>query len=90
MSWRSPTRTVKGHCVAQTRGNRRKRACRRAVPAGSLRSGGHAGINSVAFQGRLTRASRLSPGFYTVTILATNALRHRSKPERLPFTIAAR
>ena len=49
-----------------------------------------AGINKVAFQGRLTRASRLSPGSYTVTIVATNALRQRSRPERLSFTIAAR
>lgn len=83
-------RKVKGHCVPQTRGNRRKPRCPRAVPAGSLRSGGHAGINNVAFQGRLTRARRLSPGSYTVTIVATDALSQRSKPQQLSFTIAPR
>jgi hypothetical protein len=60
------------------------------VPAGSLRSAGHSGINKVTFQGRLTRSRRLSPGFYTVTILATNALRQRSKPQQLSFTIVPR
>ena len=73
-------RTVKGHCVAQTRGNRRKRACPRAVPAGSLRFGGHAGINKIAFQGRLARASRLSPGYHTVTIVATDAWGNAPSP----------
>ena len=83
-------RKVKGHCVAQSRRNRRNRSCPRGIPAGSLRHSGHVGINKVAFQGRLTRASRLSPRAYTVTIVATNSLRQRSVPHHLSFTIDPR
>ena len=83
-------RKVKGHCVAQTRANRRNRSCPRGVPAGSMRHGGHAGINKVVFQGRLTRATRLRPGRYTVTIVATSSQGQRTRPQQLSFTIDPR
>ncbi|MGZ6616739.1 MAG: choice-of-anchor Q domain-containing protein [Solirubrobacteraceae bacterium] len=83
-------RKVKGHCVAQTRRNRRNRTCPRGVPAGSLRHGGHAGINKVAFQGRLTRTDRLRPGRYTVAIVATGSQGQRTRPQQLSFTIDPR
>lgn len=79
-------RKVNGKCVAQTRKNRRKRACRRTVTPGTLSFTGHAGTNRVFFQGRASR-SKLKPGSYTLVITATNAAGQHSSPKRLSFTI---
>lgn len=83
-------RRSKGRCVAQTKRNRRNRACVRIVAAGSLGLGGHAGSNRVSFQGRLTRVKRLALGRYSVSIIATDALGQRTKPQQLTFTIVRR
>ncbi len=79
--------TVKGKCVAQTRTNRRKRVCKRAVTAGMLSFAGHSATNTVVFQGRLSRLRKLKPGRYTLAITATNAAGQKSAPQKLSFTI---
>ena len=55
--------------------------------AGTLTFSGHSGTNKVAFQGRITRAQKLKPGRYTVTITATNSAGMSSAPASLSFTI---
>ncbi len=80
-------RTVNGKCVAQTRNNRRKHSCKRTLTRGTMTFSAHAGANKVAFQGRISRSKRLSPGTYTLIITATNAGGQRSGPKSLGFTI---
>ena len=86
----TPGRNAAGKCVAPTRRNRRRRHCTRLVPAGSLTFAGHAGLNRVAFQGRLTPRRRLALGRYILVISATSAGGLRSDPKRLSFTIVKR
>jgi hypothetical protein len=66
-------RKVNGKCVAQTRRNRRHKACERSVPSGSLSFSAGVGPHKLFFQGRLTRTKTLKPGTYALTITATNA-----------------
>ena len=80
-------RRVKGRCVAQTRRNRHRRACRRTIPQGVLAVAGHNGANKVAFQGRLSASKKLPPGQYTLAITATDSAGRRSQPEELTFRI---
>jgi hypothetical protein len=82
-----PGRRVNGKCVAQSKRNRDKRACKRTVFAGALAFTGHPGLNKVAFQGRLSRSRELKPGSYTMTITAVNATGQSSQPQTLSFTI---
>jgi Carboxypeptidase regulatory-like domain len=65
-------RELKGKCVAQTRKNRHKPACKRAVSAGALSFTGHGGVNRVVFQGRISSSKRLGLGSYTLLITAKN------------------
>ena len=87
----SPGRRVELHghkrCLAQTRKDRRARHCTRTVVAGTLVFTGHAGVNRVFFDGRLSRHHRLSPGRYELTITAVDAS-GSSSPRSLGFTIA--
>ena len=77
-----------GHsCVAEKKTNRRKRRCVRTLTRGTLSFAGHAGLNTLSFQGRLSHTKKLRPGIYTVVILATNSAGQRSTPVRLSFTI---
>ncbi len=55
-------RSVKGRCVAPTKTNRRKRACKRTIKRGTLSFAAHSGLNKLAFQGLLTRSKKLPPG----------------------------
>jgi hypothetical protein len=57
-------------------------------PRGTLSLNADAGANRVAFQGRLPRSKRLTPGRYTVTVTAS-AHGLSSAPRRLTFTIVA-
>jgi hypothetical protein len=59
----------------------------RTAQAGSISFAGHAGVNSVDFQGRLRHQPKLTPGRYTLVITATNAAGQRSGPKSLRFTI---
>jgi uncharacterized delta-60 repeat protein len=81
-------RKVHGRCVAQTRQNRHKPACRRTVTKGTLSFTGHAGKNSFSFKGRISRSNLLRPGRYTLVITATNSA-GVSKPQSLSFTIVS-
>ncbi|HUH80502.1 MAG TPA: fibronectin type III domain-containing protein [Solirubrobacteraceae bacterium] len=80
-------RKVNGKCVAQTRKNHSKHACKRTVTRGTLSFTGHAGKNKVSFQGRISHASRLKPGSYTLVITATNVAGQHSATTRLSFAV---
>ncbi len=81
-------RSVGGRCVAQTTGNRGKRACRRTITAGALTLQGHAGSDHVRFEGRVSSAKRLKPGRYTLVLRAI-AGGLTSAPRSLTFTIVS-
>jgi Calx-beta domain-containing protein len=83
----APGRTTHGHCVAQTKKNRKSRACSRVLTRGTLRMTGHAGRNRISFQGRLSRTRTLKPGRYTLVITAMNAAGQSSRSSALTFTI---
>jgi len=74
-------------CLAKAPKGRRGRSCTRTVAAGSLALAGHAGLDKVSFQGRISVSKRLKPGRYTLRIVATNAMGERSAPATLTFTI---
>lgn len=80
-------RRVSGRCVAQTHSNEHMASCRRYLTRGALRFSGHAGMSHVAFQGRISRTSRLPSGSYTLTISAVNAAHQRAAPRHLGFDI---
>ncbi len=82
-------RSVQGRCVAQTKRNRRKRACRRKVAAGGLSLSAVAGANRVHFEGRISAARKLTPGRYTLA-LSASAGGLTSARRTLAFTILAR
>jgi len=64
-------RRVGGKCKAVTRRNRGAKRCKRVVPTGKrIAFAGHAGRNTVRFQGRISRRSRLKPGGYTLQAIA--------------------
>jgi predicted phage tail protein len=79
-------RKVHGRCVAQTKKNRKSRACSSAVTKGTVHVDAHTGTNRIVVQGRLSR-SQLEPGRYTLAVVATNAAGQRSRPRSLMFTI---
>ncbi len=81
-----PGRSVGGRCLAQSRRNAHRHACKRLVKAGVLSLSAHAGLNAVAFQGRLSSSSRLPVGRYTLTLSASNAS-GRSGTAKVSFTI---
>ena len=81
-----PGRNVNDRCAAQTARNRSHTACTRSVPRGSVSFSAAAGPHKLAFQGRLGRTSKLTPGTYTLTITATNAAGQRAT-KTLSFTI---
>jgi hypothetical protein len=80
-------RKVNGKCIAQTRANRRRPACKRSVTQGTLTFAGHSGSNKVVFQGRLSRSKRLPLGAYAMRITALSPAGQRSAPRSLNFTI---
>lgn len=82
-----PGRRVKGRCVPASRHNRRAAGCRRTVSAGALALSGHAGVNRISFQGRISPTSKLRPGSSAVQITAVGATGLRSQPATLRFTV---
>jgi len=85
---RVPGRRVHGRCVARTNANSRKRKCTRTVTRGSFGFVGHGGLNTVRFQGRVSRSKKLKPGRYTLVITA-NTPGFGSTSTRLTFTIVS-
>jgi hypothetical protein len=79
-------RKVRGRCVAKTHRNRNARHCTRTVTRGTLVVNGHAGTNTVKFQGRISRSKKLRPGTYTLVITA-NGPSGAAAPQKLTFTI---
>lgn len=81
-------RRVAGRCVAPSRANRHRAACRRTVTVGTIGRPGHSGLNRIAFDGALAGGRKLAPGRYTVTITAVDPGSGAvSAPKRLTFTI---
>jgi streptogramin lyase len=78
---------VGGKCLAKNPRDTKGKRCTRTTAAGTISFKGHSGTNKVVFQGRVSRAKRLAPGRYTLTILATDSEEARSAPESLSFTI---
>ena len=85
MSCRAGARTAS--CVAPSRRNSAKPRCKRFVPAGSLAVAGHAGLDKVGFQGRLSRTTKLTPGNYTATVTARDSHGPKALARSLSFTI---
>jgi hypothetical protein len=79
-----------GKCVAQTKHNRHKHACKRTITAGALTfANAAAGTDSISFAGKLSNHKKLKAGRYTVAIEATNSSGH-SGTAKLHFTIVKR
>jgi alpha-tubulin suppressor-like RCC1 family protein len=78
-------RRAGGRCVAQTKSNQRNARCQRTVTVATLNRQGHAGRNSLHFEGRINREQKLPPGSYTLRIIAT-ANGVQSPPAILRFT----
>ena len=76
-----------GRCTSH-HNTRHDHTCPRPATAGSLSLAGHAGRNTVHFQGRLSRSRWLAPGGYSLTITAANGV-GRSTATALVFTIVA-
>jgi hypothetical protein len=83
----APGRRVGSRCVAQNHADRSAAHCTRIIAAGTLSLAGKQGINRVFFDGRLSAATKLATGHYTLSILATNPQGQRSAPAGLSFTI---
>jgi hypothetical protein len=79
-------RKVHGRCVAPARRNRRARRCTRTLTRGALSVNGHAGLNTLAFQGRVSSSEKLRPGSYTLVITA-RGVDGKAKSQPLAFTI---
>jgi alpha-tubulin suppressor-like RCC1 family protein/DNA-binding beta-propeller fold protein YncE len=73
-------------CLAKTREDARRKSCN-TVSGGTLSFTGRPGTDKVAFAGRISRADKLKPGRYELTITATSATRQSSAPVSLRFTI---
>ena len=76
-----------GGCAPKSKRNRNKPKCKRRVMIAALFFNGHAGVNKVRFQGRISRRKRLKPRAYVLAINAYNSAGQGSKTVRLRFTI---
>ena len=87
-----PGRRVGRLCLPPTRSLGANPRCTRFTRAGRLtRPNAKAGLNTLRFQGRLTRRKRLALGVYRVLIGAVDAAGNRSKSRRSrTFRIVAR
>jgi hypothetical protein len=83
---RVPGRRQGRRCLAPSHRNARRRRCTRIVTIATLSLTAHAGLDKVAFQGRVSRSRKLRPGRYTVLLRAANAA-GSSATRSLTFTI---
>ena len=86
---RSAGRRVKGRCMAVNPGNAGRRRCTRMVRAGAFSLPGHAGVNKVFFQGRLSNSKTLKPGTYSLVVSVRDARGLTSASRSLSFTIVS-
>jgi hypothetical protein len=82
-------RRVAGRCVAPGRGNAGRPRCERPLPVGNFAVPGHAGVNKVRFQGRLSGAKTLKPGSYLVSLTAREGHGPKVFSRSLSFTIVS-
>jgi hypothetical protein len=82
-------RRVAGRCVAPSHRNAGRPQCKRPLTVGSFALTGHAGLDSVGFQGRLSRSKTLKPGSYLVKLTARDARRLKVVSPSLSFTIVS-
>ena len=82
-----PGRRVNGRCVAVNGANRGRPRCKRSMPAGSLPISGHAGRDTVGFEGRLSGARKLTPGNFTATLTTRGTNGPRPLTRSVSFTI---
>jgi outer membrane protein assembly factor BamB len=85
-----PGRRLHGRCAAIPKhgplAHAHGRSCRRIVTAATLNFTGHRGLNTVRFEGRVSRRKLLRPGPYTLVVVAGGALMG-SVAQRVGFTI---
>jgi len=84
---RVPGRLLAGRCVAPSHSNAGRPRCKRTLTVGSFAVPGHAGLDSVGFQGRLSRSKTLKPGSYLVSLTARDARGQKIVSRSLAFTI---
>jgi hypothetical protein len=84
----STGRSVGGRCATETKANKHKHKCTISTPVGTLSFTGHAGTNTVVFDGRVSATQTLTPGGYSVGLAATNTAAQASATSSLSFTIA--
>jgi hypothetical protein len=82
-----PGRRETGSCVAPSKTNRGRPRCNRSVIVGSLALPGHAGTDTIRFQGRLSRSRQLTPGNYTVSVTSHDSHGLKTLTRSLSFTI---
>jgi hypothetical protein len=67
---RATGRKLPSRCVAQSKSDRTDPRCTRTVTAGTIAFAAHAGLNSVRFQGLISKREHLRPGNYTLLLSA--------------------
>ena len=82
-----PGRRVAGRCVAPGHRNGGGPRCKRTLLIGSLAVPGHAGLDNLRFQGRLSGTKTLKPGSYVVSLTALDAHGLKVVSRSLSFTI---
>jgi hypothetical protein len=82
-----PGRRVGGRCVAPGHGYAGRPRCKRTLLAGSFTVPGHAGLDKVGFQGRVSGTKTLKPGGYLVSLTARDAHGLKVVSRSLVFTI---
>ncbi|MFL5335323.1 MAG: hypothetical protein ACJ8H8_19550, partial [Geminicoccaceae bacterium] len=83
---RGKGRKVGKTCKPQTASNRKRKACTRYTRVGAFAQQAHAGRNTKKFSGRIGK-TKLSPGSYRATLLATDAAGNRSKTKQVTFKV---
>jgi hypothetical protein len=83
-----PARKVKGKCVPQNSHNLHASKCTRYGRKKTMSLTARAGSDEVAFDGRVSRSTKLKTGSYRVAIQAS-AAGGRSNTATLKFTIAS-
>lgn len=80
-------RLVGRTCAPPSRTNARRRACVRTITAGTLTFPAHSTVNTVRFDGLISKRVRLRPGSYTLRVSASTAA-GRAAEQAVRFTIA--
>ncbi len=80
-------RLLAGRCVAPGHGNAHRPRCKRPLAVGSFAVSGHAGLDKVGFQGRLSDSKTLKPGSYLVSLTAREGHVPKVFSRSLSFTV---